>query len=311
MARRITSLLLACAFIFVIDTPSFASQPQEDKEYRIYASLFVYSSAFDVSDFYDQGILRIGWGCAFAGALAERDRDATETPPKKQDGLREYEQVVKDASWDAVLPDGSIVEAYSVDKDGNAFFDMPFEMTGIMTVRASLDGVVVAEFDVTVVDTRRGGVPIRGWTSTYSGSYFIKDNGKLARGWIKDNGKWYYLNQDGILQTGWQHVSYQGKSNWYYFSTKVSDIGSMRRGWQYIDGTWYYLRKDGTLASNEWYRGYWVSKDGSWKYQPKGRWKKDKNGWWFGDTSGWYAKNESMKIDGVLYTFDAEGYVVE
>ena len=145
----------------------------------------------------------------------------------------------------------------------------------------------------------------------------IKDNGKLARGWFKDGNNWYYMNQNGAVQIGWQKLSYNGKTDWYYLgpdSSQIEDIdkfGKMCRGWTKVDDTWYYLRKDGTLASNEWYRGYWVSADGSWKYQPKGSWKKDKNGWWFGDTSGWYAKNQRMKIDGVLYTFDAEGYLVE
>ena len=114
---------------------------------------------------------------------------------------------------------------------------------------------------------------------------------------------WLYLDENYNVTTGWKKIGVE----WYFFN----DEGIMQTGWHEEDGVWYYLRKDGTLASNEWSRGYWVSKDGSWKYQPKGSWKKDKNGWWFGDTSGWYAKNQSMKIDGVLYTFDAEGYLVE
>ncbi|MBR0145768.1 MAG: hypothetical protein IJM25_03795 [Eubacterium sp.] len=311
MVKHFISVLLVCAFIFMIDLPSFAAQTQKDKEYRILVPAFPYTSRFDISDFYDQGILRIGWGCGLVVSLAERDRDASEAPPQVFDGLRSDEQIIMDASWDAVLPDGSIAEAHHVDKDGNAYYNIPFEMTGIMTVRASLDGITVAEFDVTVVNTYGKEIPIRGWAIDYSGTYYIKDNGELARGWIKTDGKWYYFNQDGIMQTGWQHVAYHGKYDWYYLSTETASLGKMKTGWQKIDDTWYCFRKDGTLASNEWYRGFWVSKHGTWKYQQKGRWKKNKNGWWFGDTSGWYAKNQEMRIDGVRYTFDAEGYLVE
>ncbi len=37
-------------------------------------------------------------------------------------------------------------------------------------------------------------------------------------------------------------------------------------------------------------------------------WQKDSIGWWYGDDSGWYAKNETIKIDGKNYNFNASGY---
>ena len=33
-------------------------------------------------------------------------------------------------------------------------------------------------------------------------------------------------------------------------------------------------------------------------------------GWWFGDDSGWYAKSCTIRIDDVMYTFNAKGYLV-
>ena len=66
------------------------------------------------------------------------------------------------------------------------------------------------------------------------------------------------------------------------------------------------------MAAEEWVEGYyWVSKSGAWKYEPKGSWKKNQRGWWFGDTSGWYAKDETIKINNVDYSFDEEGYWIE
>ena len=63
------------------------------------------------------------------------------------------------------------------------------------------------------------------------------------------------------------------------------------------------------MAAKEWVPGYyWVSASGAWTYQPVGSWKQNSTGRWFGDTSGWYAKNETVRIDDVLYQFDDAGY---
>ena len=65
------------------------------------------------------------------------------------------------------------------------------------------------------------------------------------------------------------------------------------------------------MAANEWCKGWWLNKDGSWTWKYKGSWKHNSKGWWFGDTSGWYAKNQTVKIDDVQYTFDKAGYWVQ
>jgi len=71
------------------------------------------------------------------------------------------------------------------------------------------------------------------------------------------------------------------------------------------------MKADGAMAASEWCDGYWLNANGTWTYQPRGSWKSNSTGWWFGDTSGWYAKNEKVKINGVEYTFDAAGYLME
>lgn len=41
-----------------------------------------------------------------------------------------------------------------------------------------------------------------------------------------------------------------------------------------------------------------------------GTWKKNATGWWYSYSDGTYAKSEIVKIDGVLYAFNASGYIV-
>ena len=104
------------------------------------------------------------------------------------------------------------------------------------------------------------------------------------------------------MATGWKSIG--GK--WYYFDNS----GSMLTGWIQSGGIWYYLKPDGSMAANEYCDGYWLNSDGTWTYQYKGSWHKDSKGWWFGDTNGWYAKNAQIRIDGTVYKFDSNGYLI-
>lgn len=85
--------------------------------------------------------------------------------------------------------------------------------------------------------------------------------------------------------------------------------GVKQKGWKQIGKKWYYLKSDGSMASNEWCKGYWLNKNGTWTYKKKATWKKDKVSWWFG-CSGWYAKRQWQKINDKWYYFDAKGYIV-
>lgn len=97
-----------------------------------------------------------------------------------------------------------------------------------------------------------------------------------------------------------------GNGKWY-----LSDGGQYLTGWQKVNNVWYYLKPDCTMAASEWYDGYWLSSNGAWTYPYKGSWRQNARGWWFGDTSGWYAKDETVRINGRDYLFDAEGYWVD
>jgi glucan-binding YG repeat protein len=136
---------------------------------------------------------------------------------------------------------------------------------------------------------------------TESGNTFYYKNGKKQTGWQQINKKWYFFNSSGVMQTGWMK---QG-GKWYYLGTD----GAMVTGWKQISKKWYYFKSSGEMAANEWCKGYWLNKDGTWTFKTKAAWKKDSVGWWFG-YSGWYAKSQWQKIDDKWYYFDAKGHIV-
>lgn len=146
-------------------------------------------------------------------------------------------------------------------------------------------------------------VYVNGWQKEEGAWYYYNEDGTKKTGWLSDGGKWYYLSGSGDMQTGWL----QWKGGWYYLNPN----GTMATGWKQIDGDWYYFRKDGSAAKCEWVNGYWIGKGSTWKYAPIGSWHKGTKGWWFGDTSGWYAKGSTYIINGVSYTFDRNGYLIE
>ena len=65
------------------------------------------------------------------------------------------------------------------------------------------------------------------------------------------------------------------------------------------------------MASCEWIEGKWLNKNGTYTYPYLAEWKSDEKGKWYEDESGWFAHNTTQKIDGIEYTFDKKGYVVE
>ncbi|MBR3202828.1 MAG: N-acetylmuramoyl-L-alanine amidase family protein, partial [Solobacterium sp.] len=144
-----------------------------------------------------------------------------------------------------------------------------------------------------------------GWLQSGSTWYYMDPNtGEMATGWVKVGSSWYYMNSSGAMATGWV----KDGGTWYYMNSS----GAMVTGWVKVGNTWYYMKANGAMAASEWVTGYyWISASGAWTYQPVGSWEQNSTGWWFGDTSGWYAKNETLKINDVLYTFNAAGYWVK
>ena len=140
-----------------------------------------------------------------------------------------------------------------------------------------------------------------GWQLIEDDWHYFGSDGAMRLGWQSIGGKWYYLDSaNGSMKTGWQQIG----GVWYYFESS----GAMFTGWKQSGSDWYFLKSDGSMAANEYCQGYWLGSNGKWTYQYKATWRKDSKGWWYGDSTGWYAKNESVKIDGKVYNFDANGY---
>ena len=179
---------------------------------------------------------------------------------------------------------------------------------------------------------------------------------KYSDEWITRRGTVYYIRQDGIfdgsltltMETGRDVYDTEGKktavlrnndgsvekSSWGMAHPKqykcFEEIGyrytvkkySPVSCWIKIDGSWYYIRRDGTMASGEWIKGYWLSKNGKWTYKERGDWKKvtgngskKKDGqagdtvrWRYEDSSGWYAAGW-YQIDENWYCFTNDGYM--
>ena len=123
-----------------------------------------------------------------------------------------------------------------------------------------------------------------------------------AGSWQYDGYGWWYLNSDGTYPVSdWRVID----DEMYHFD----DWGYMDTGWILDSDGWYYLYPDGAKAYNCW---IW---DGAWYYM--GIYGKMQTGWLFyGDD--WYFLSDSGEmltgtytIDGVEYTFDDDGVLVE
>jgi hypothetical protein len=122
----------------------------------------------------------------------------------------------------------------------------------------------------------------------------------MQTGWLEEGDTRYYLKPSGAMATDWQQIN----DIWYYFGSN----GKMKTGWQKVDGIYYFLKSSGVMASDEYIDGYYLDRNGAWTYQYRITWRQNDIGWWYGDNNGWYAKDETIRIDGIDYDFDSEGY---
>ena len=143
---------------------------------------------------------------------------------------------------------------------------------------------------------------VYGWKKISGSWYYLDENGQMVTGWKKISGSWYYLNEDGQMVTGWKKVS----GSWYY----LNEDGQMATGWKKVSGSWYYLNEDGQMATG------WKKVSGSWYYlnedgQMVTGWKKVSGSWYYLNEDGRMAENETIEIDGEVYTFDEFGNVIK
>ena len=105
-------------------------------------------------------------------------------------------------------------------------------------------------------------------TGASKGNKTTAANKSTGGGWIQDAKGWWYKNPDGSYpKNAWLQVSYNNKSDWYYFDEQ----GYMQTGWKLINGKWYYMYEQtegtnvkGAMAANTTINGYRVDASGAW-----------------------------------------------
>lgn len=99
---------------------------------------------------------------------------------------------------------------------------------------------------------------------------------------------------------GWKHNS----KGWWY---QTSDGSYYKNTWMKINGQWYYFKANGYMASEEYIQGYWLSKDGVWRYKPRASWITNNENWSWTDANGYVPKDTWLKINSKWYYFDRNG----
>ena len=169
--------------------------------------------------------------------------------------------------------------------------------------------------------------PVGSWHKTAKGWWYGDTSGWYAKNqWQKIDGKWYYFNQNGYMETDAYRSGYyltesgawDGKdkvtgwkkntTGWWY---EIGVNTFISNGWKLISGKWYYFKKTGYAAQNEFIKGRWFEKNCALNDPAHYSWHKTARGWWYGVTGGWNAKKTTYTIDGVSYSFDANGYLIE
>ena len=171
------------------------------------------------------------------------------------------------------------------------------------------------------------GVYVRNQKVTVDGKeYYLNADGKVAKNqWSGD----YYLDGNGnVVKNHWAGNYWCGADGRYVKSSWVDD-GRYYVGPNgvYVTNQWigdYYLNGAGLVTKNAWVGNYWCGSDGkyvksSWVdnnqyyvgangvYVP-GRWVAYGSRWCYYAGSV-YAKDITLNINGIAYTFDCNGYM--
>jgi len=171
-----------------------------------------------------------------------------------------------------------------------------------------------------------------GWISKQENSdtnwyYYDPVSGALVKGWQNIDGKWYYFqhsalkgsqNLDGKnyyfdpvncdMQTGWVTREKASATRKYYYDL---ESGEQLSGWQDIDGKRYYFGEYGASSGRIYIEGkqYYFDSD---TCELKIGWLELGNYKYYADPNdgGALASNKTLIIDGVSYTFDYGGTLI-
>ena len=155
---------------------------------------------------------------------------------------------------------------------------------------------------------------------------YVNENGVyLTNQWIGD----YYVNGSGVKVTNtWVGSYWCGEDGKYVRSAWVDNNKSyVNQNGVYLTNQWigdYYVNGSGVKVTNAWVGSYWCGSDGKYvrsawvdnnRYYVNengvyvsGTWEKDSKGWKY-HAGNVYAKDITLNINGIAYTFDSNGYM--
>ena len=182
-------------------------------------------------------------------------------------------------------------------------------------------------FDPVNCDMKTGWISNSGYSGT-EWNYYDPVSGEKARGWRNIDGKWYYFtisalkgsqNLDGEnyyfdpvncdMQTGWVSRQEASGTKRYYYDP---ESGKQLSGWQNIDGKRYYFGLYGAYSgriSGLDGKDYYFDSDTcelkiGWFESGKYKYYADPN------DGGALARSKTLIIDGISYTFDSGGTLI-
>ena len=139
--------------------------------------------------------------------------------------------------------------------------------------------------------------------------YKFNPNGTMVTGWIQEQNDWYYFAENGAMQKGWIQLD----NTWYYMD---EDDGYMYYDcWHTLNGSTYRFNANGAMQVG-WYQHFWNgNEDFDWYYYDANG--VEHHGWltlgskkyYMHPTTGEMYYSRTAMIDGVYYTFNADGTV--
>lgn len=130
----------------------------------------------------------------------------------------------------------------------------------------------------------------------------LKPRNFKSEGWNQEGTDWTYTDSNGMtVKDDWV----QGKNgDWFY----LDGFGKMAHDkWVEVNKKWFYAGSNGVIAQEQWIQ----NKLGDWFYVKKGgymaqnEWVQVKGQWYYAQKDGNMAKNVTLNVNGVNYSFNA------
>ncbi len=174
------------------------------------------------------------------------------------------------------------------------------------------------------------------WVYDGGKQYYMGDDGRICSGLTTVGSETFYLNTKhdgffGAVLTGWRQI---GNEKYYFNPKHDGHYGAMQKGWLLLNNKWYYFRpedgkmlhgvkctiedvpycfRDNGVMATGWIRLQNGDYHYAWNWGglAVNAWVKDSTGDCYIKSDTYMARNETMTIDGVKYTFDNYGHVVK